>query len=323
MLKNGAIKYFLVLLFLLVVPIKAWGGGNSALMDTDSPGFQLYYFWDSRDRTSYFQVTNTSNGAITVHVQIFNVPGVPLCDEFDFDDAYTGLDTHLYSLNNLVTNGGTVIGPVFPEGGYGFVVVSVVDGAGNADSSQPFIIGNFRVIDDAGYEYRANAAGFSENDPFLITNDYAFNFNDIEGTIFSDVVGIVVDDAGDKHSEVLAGGDNIWAEFDPTIFDAAENDFSCPNMIFACTPSDGAVATFIQEEEEVGLVGFDLGINNELVNSKGEPSICGGSLSTGFVEMDFVEEASADFFAGFIGLNNGDGTGSMDTWWITDFFVPR
>lgn len=318
MLKNGfgAIMYFLVLLFLLVVPIKALGGVNNTFVDTDSPGFQLYYFWDSRDRQSFFQVTNTSNSPITVHVQIFNVPDDPNCFEIDFDDTYTGLDTHVYDLSNLVLNDTTVVGPAFPEGGYGFVVVSVVDGSGDADSGQSVIIGNFRVIDDdAGYEYRTNAAGFIE----AVANELTFNFNDVEGAISSDVVGIMVANAGDGPSEVLAGGDDITAEFDPTIFNDAEKDFSCPDMVFACTPSDGDAVPFIQEDEDVGLVGFDLGINDELVNSKGEPNICGGTLSTGYVEMDIsdFDGEGQRFFVGFIGLNNGDGTGSMDTWWAS------
>jgi len=78
MLKNSivAIRYFLVLLFLVVMPIvvmpiKAWGG-ISTIPDTDFPEDQLYFFWDLRGRESFFQVTNTSNGAIKVHVEKFN-----------------------------------------------------------------------------------------------------------------------------------------------------------------------------------------------------------------------------------------------------------
>src|SRR3972149_9794037 len=108
------------------------------------------------------------NSAIKVHVQIFNVPGEPLCDEIDFDDSYTGLDTHVYFLDDMVLNDGTDIGPVFPDGGYGFIVVSVIDASGDADSSQSVIIGHFRVIDDAGYEYRSNAAGYSDSDDAFV-----------------------------------------------------------------------------------------------------------------------------------------------------------
>jgi hypothetical protein len=316
MLKNGI--RFLVLLFLLVVPIKAWGGEDTSfLFDTDSPGFQLFYFWDTRDRQSFFQVTNTSSGAIKVHVQIFNVPGEAInCDEVDFDDSYTGQDTHVYDLSNIVLNDGSVFGPVFPDGAYGFAVVSVSDVSGNTDSSQPVIIGNFRVIDDAGYEYRSNAASYNDSDD---TFAYSFNFNDIDGTAFSDVVGIFVQNAGGGYPEVIAQGhQGSLVKFDPTIFNDTEKDFSCPNVVFTCIPSDGDQVPFIIDDEgDVSVVGFDLGINDELVNSKGEPSICNGSLSTGFVAMNIIDiddDAGDGYFVGYIGLNNGDGTGSMDTW---------
>ncbi len=323
MLKNSI--RFLALLVLLVMPIKAWAGAGSVpVWDTDSPNFQLYYFWDLRDRQSFFQVTNTSNSPITVHVQIFDVPGLPNCDEIDFDDPYTGLDTHVYNLSNLVANDGTVIGPAFPDDGYGLVVVSVLDAFGDADETNNVLIGNFRVIDDEGYEYRVNAAGFIDHNGAF---DYHFNFNDVDGTILSDVVGIFVQAAGGGNPEVVtAASEDILINFDPTILNAAEKAFSCPNVVFACLPSDGDIAPFILEEEAAGLVGFDLGINDELVNSKGEPSICGGSLSTGWVDMTTVDidtdsgfdGSEEEFFVGFIGLNNGDGTGSMDTWGILD-----
>jgi len=226
MLKNG-IRFLvlLVLLVVLVMPIKAWAGKAAGpIWDTDTPNFQLYYFWDLRERESFFQVTNTSNSPITVHVQIFDVPGEPNCDEIDFDDTYTGLDTHVYFLDDIVLNDGTDVGPVFPDGGYGFIVVSVVDAFGEADSSQSVIIGNFRVIDDEGYEYRSNAAGFNDIDEAFA---YSFNFNDIDGTAFSDVVGIFVQDAGDGQSEVIAQGtDDSLIKFDPTIFNDEEKDFS-------------------------------------------------------------------------------------------------
>ena len=327
MLKNG-IRFLvlLVLLVVLVMPIKAWAGKAAGpIWDTDTPNFQLYYFWDLRERESFFQVTNTSNSPITVHVQIFDVPGEPNCDEIDFDDTYTGLDTHVYYLRDLVLNDRTVVGPAFPDDGYGFVVVSVLDAFGDADDTNNVLIGNFRVIDNAGgYEYRVNAAGFIDHFGAI---GYHFNFNDVEGTSASDVVGIFVQGAGGGQSEVVAGPtEDILIELDPTLFNDAEKAFSCPEVAFACTPSDGAIVPFIIEDDEVSTVGFDLGINNNLVNSRGEPSICGGSLDTGWVNMEItdidtdcdLDGCEEEFFVGFIGLNNEDGTGSMDTWGIPE-----
>ena len=294
MLKNSivAIRYFLVLLFLVVMPIKAWGG-ISTIPDTDFPEDQLYFFWDLRGRESFFQVTNTDSAALTVHIQVFNA--ATGCTEFDYDDDFTGFDTHLYDVSKLTRNNplNPLVGPPDLTDGYGFVVVStstVTDG-------DVVLIGNFRVIDDeGGYEYRTNAAGNYEAAD--TTSEYTFNFNDIDGTIFSDVVGIPV--IANGLSTVLAGP-LITATFDPTLFDAAENDVSCPPVTFACAPTT-----------------FDLGINQEIVNNKegGESSICLGTDTNGYVDLLLdTLGGGADFFVGFIGLNNGDGTGSMDAWW--------
>jgi len=59
------------------------------------------------------------------------------------------------------------------------------------------------------------------------------------------------------------------------------------------------------------------------LNSRGEPSICSGTNDVGFVKMELFEGGFGDeifmgsgsWFVGFAGLNNGDGTGSMDSWW--------
>ena len=292
MLKNGygAIKYFLVLLFLVVVPIKAWGGSYT-IPDTDFPEDQLYFFWDLRDRQSFFQVTNTASAALTVHVQVFNA--ATGCTEFDYLDTYTGNDTHLYDVSDLDRNNLVPLGAPVLTGGFGFVAVSIL----TVSLDDEVLIGNFRVIDDEGYEYRVNAAGNFEGGH--TTSEYTFNFNDIDSTILSDVVGIPVRLNTDDDDDVEAGL-GITTKFNPvTLFDDAENPISCPPVTFACAPTT-----------------FDLGINQFIVNSKGENSICLGTDTNGYVDL-LLEPlvGDADFFVGFIGLNNGDGTGSMDVWW--------
>src|SRR5579885_2603424 len=198
MLKNSfGIKYFLAALaFLLIIPvfapIKAWGGALTTVTDTDlGDGSQLYFFWDLRGRESFFQLTNTSNKKITVHVQVFN--SATGCKEFDFFDTYTGNDTHLYNVRRLDANDGSLTGPPNLDNGFGFIVVS------HGTDNDTGLTGNFRIVDNSGYEYRTNAADFEDFDDILqgetlATNSYTFNFNDINGISSADVVGIVVDD---------------------------------------------------------------------------------------------------------------------------------
>jgi len=99
-----------------------------------------------------------------------------------------------------------------------------------------------------------------------------------------------------------------------------EFDTSCSPTTFACS---------------VGLL--DKAIDNSLPNSKGQINrLCGTSVlnssSAGWLDLPFsqfncngVGDANCNdpYFVGFIGLNNGDGTGSMDSWWevgLNSFF---
>jgi len=103
------------------------------------------------------------------------------------------------------------------------------------------------------------------------------------------------------------------------IYDENENEFSCQRTVFTCLPSD-QISDEFQSEEDVLFGGFNLGINDLYVNSRGEPSICSGFIPTGFVRLDHTGETDANRIVGFTGLNNGNGTGSMDSWWIEELF---
>ena len=50
-----------------------------------------------------------------------------------------------------------VSGFELPDGAYGIVVVTVIQGQGQPADLNGSIIGNFRVIDNSGYEYRTNS----------------------------------------------------------------------------------------------------------------------------------------------------------------------
>ena len=80
---------------------------------------------------------------------------------------------------------------------------------------------------------------------------------------------------------------------------------------------------------------MNYGINEEYLNSRGGPLLCpGGSLSDpkgGFISFENPSNLDGspagsdgndgnDMFIGLIGINNGDGTGSMDIWLYVDGF---
>jgi hypothetical protein len=301
MLKNSfGIKYFLAALaFLLIIPafapMKAWAGDllDATVTDTDlGDGSTLFFFWDLRGRESFFQVTNTENKPVTVHVQVFNT--ATGCSEFDFFDTYTGDDTHLYNVRHLDSNNGALTGPPPLDNGYGFIVVSTFSDTDHG------LTGSFRIVDATGYEYRTNAADFEDFDDIaqgetLATGFYTFNFNDINGISLADVVGIVVDEST-IDSGTITEASAPTVTFTPTLVNEAENPFSCPPAVFACAT--------------------DYGINQAILNSKGGTSICGDTNTNGAVGLDLSGESSnARFVVGFIGLNDGAGHGSMDAWW--------
>ncbi len=175
----------------------------------------------------------------------------------------------------------------------------------------------FRVIDDLGYEYRANSANvFDSKETF--SNEHVLPFNDINGNNLSDIVGIsfeVVNGGSDTVNASPLVSNTFGSPFDEvSIWDEFENPQSCSPVTFACAPGS-----------------FIYGIDNSLPPSQGGNRICNASTlsanTAGWLELPWDRrtcDTDADpnlrgncgqsKFVGFIGLNNGDGTGSMDSW---------
>jgi hypothetical protein len=359
MLRSG-IKIIgsIFILALFLVPVnKAWGGffnilvaqNFSAIADTDDPECQLYFPYDKRNRDSFIQVTNVFNFPVFIHVEVFN-DNTEDCNENSFWDTLTGFDTNVYDLDDPFVQAD-------PDG-FGFVVVTVVTGIGSTTAlcgengeDVEALIGNYRIIDDAGFEYRGNAAGFEFPDSFdEVTDTYTFNFNDVEGTDQSDVFGIAVDgagtgdvDAGGAIAAIFAGNiftfDNFFTYDSILEFDGNEIPFNCDALAFICgDPNDILfdVLQIIGIDIPSNRIAFEFGINPALPSVTAEENICDAPLGTGFMimpltlivsgalggiediedapEFDF-EDLPQAFFVGFTGLNDGDGTGSMDTWW--------
>lgn len=153
--------------------------------ETDTGSYILVSVFDLRDRESFVQVTNTSGAPVTTHVQIFTANGN--CRENDFFDTYTGNDSHVYNMSDIQTNIGTPSGVVLNDGDYGMVVVTATAG-GVIDETFLNLIGNFRIDDDAGYEYRTNSAAFSAtafNPASIVTANFSTEGGITQGDIFT------------------------------------------------------------------------------------------------------------------------------------------
>jgi hypothetical protein len=331
------------------------GLGQRLLDQTDTGSFRLVYFVDRRERESYIQVTNTTTRALNIHVQMFDVVGGGLteCEECNFNDMLTPEDTHVYDSSAFVTNMGAVSQCNLEDNHYGFVVISFTgykDGGGVCGDGLEgcFIeggplIGMFRIIDDEGYEYRTNAAGKEVYELFSKVSDaeeilagrHGGSFDDLvnfelaDGNTFADLVGITFwsDSMGHVNaSPNVATSFGIYDEI--LIYTENEVPGSCSPALFSCANLTGFG----------GVGGMDKGIDNSLPNSKiANNRVCSterlDANSSGWMHMPFsgfaclppfgdassfecvgsIEERA--FFVGFVGLNNGDGTGSMDSWW--------
>jgi len=266
----------------------------------------LFSFFDLRDRESFVQLTSIDTIDGTVHVQIFNVSNN--CSENNFFDTYTPNDTHVYNMRDIQTNNGNPSGVILPDGAYGFVSIVPVNPLS--------IIGNFRVIDNNGYEYRTNSVNLQNVGLGFFTESATFNFNTKGNITLSDVVGLTFD-FDFEEGEVSATDilDN-FVPVDINIVNENEVIFSCRNVVFACTDQDNPLLEALLEEAGVASVAsFEYGINNAIPHSKGSELLCpGNTISDGVVTIDRIQAGDSQDI-GFIGLNNGNGRGSMDSWW--------
>ncbi len=263
---------------------------------TDS-SFQLFYYFDLRERESYIQVMNRSSSPVDIHVQVYipNSTAVD-CEEIDHYDTLTPFDVHIFNMRSMVPNDPSMhpsgIGSP-SDNTAGFVIITVVDASRDAVNN-PVLIGNFRIVDSSGFEYRTNAAGFPPTS--FVTQTYTFNFDKDTGADFSDVVGIALDNVGVGHSIVNASP-TIFVTFEAQIFDDDEFFNSCSPVQFNCSASN-----------------FSYGIDGSIPSSRDGSLICPNSIDRGFTRLTTdgpFASSNADGFVGFVGLNNGTNIGSM------------
>ena len=334
--------FTLLLLFALIIfPVNSFADDDDNTCDawvgnTDSDSFIMYAFFDLRERESFIQLTNTNNpdfeganGDITVHVQVFNVDNN--CNENNFFDTLTPNDTHVYNMSDIQTNIGAPSGVELPENSYGIVVISLIKNGLLSFADNAPLIGNFRVLDSSGYEYRTNIVGTEspkgeQVQPNGDNGYYIINFNQEGNVVLSDVVGISIGELSSSEDGVdLANITENFTVIDVDIFDNNEVPFSCRNIIFSCIDEDN-----IQTEElleaaadegySASVASLEYGINETIPHSRGGELLCPSNvIGEGFALLTVLFQFDGDpgdpFFAGYVGLNNGNGRGSMDSFW--------
>jgi len=323
--KIKIILFVLSFVFLSAVP--SFSGAEFDVPSTDFPDESLIGFFDLRDRETFIQITNVDAdpAGSNIHIQIFDVSNN--CNENNFFDFYTPFDTHIYNLRDIITNDGNPSGVVLPEDAYGIFTAFL----SNADS----LMGNLRILDTNGYEYRTNLQGI-ENSGNHSPNDVGetfatFNFNNKGNVSLSDVIAIAFDDTNDDVvvDDIL----NIWASFDVDIFDLNENAFSCRNVIYSCVNRGSSLYEALLEEVAnecsdcgASVADIEYGINNAIPHSKGGELLCpGNTISEGFVRFTYIGRGGGindDEVIVFVGLNNGNGRGSMDAFFNQNIKTP-
>lgn len=301
-------------------------GGNFEIQESDNgQNLITVSFFDLRERETFVQATNSGPAPARYHVQIFNV--ADNCNENNFFDNYTGNDTHVYNIRDILTNDGNPSGVVLPDNSYGLVVISnIVDGFIDDGS----LMGNFRVVDNSGYEYRTNSASVPNVFPGESPDDVlTFNFNTVSGVSMSDVIGITLTVCEDSDDEVCVSDIlNNFLTYDIDIYDLNEVPFSCRDVIISCVNQESPLLEELlaggNQSENFGdptasVASFEYGINDAIPHSRGGELLCpGNNISDGFVRMTLQGGSfiTSEVFV-YAGLNNGNGRGSMDHVWST------
>ncbi len=303
-----------------------------SIQTTDRPDEDVYTYYDLRNRKTYIQVTNIETEdslalpTLCIHVHIFQQD--KSCDELNFEDELTPNDTVVYDMDNLVRNDGTPVAANLDDDSYGFVAISAyVCGNPSNEETPNALIGNVRIIDDAGYEYRMNLVTDRNSRRLLQSSDSStpepagniiVPFNTVDGAKFADVVGFITEQdrrnngSNEPFPEDEFFNDESGITFSVFQVDENEERISCDQKTFACGP--GKVMNY--------------GINDDYPASRGNNLLCeGGGLTpgqtNGYISLenatflspiDNVQNPPRDDFEFIclVGLNNGDNTGSMD-----------
>ena len=310
MLSKRVVKLVLLIAVALGMQTSVSSAGEEFYFLEEAGARLLLSYFDTRERSTQVQVTNIDSiDSATIHVQIF--ADSFQCEDRDFTDTLTPNETHVYDISNLQSANGNPINFAIPDGSHGFVAISAAINNNTADT----IIGNFRIIDDVGYEYRVNSAGWLEDVPDC--QDRVGRFSMRWGANQADFIAVDMDDEfntlADGTLDVTVDIPNI-TENELFVFDDEETGTSCGSVSVGCDeipgddPDEPAVFTaeFINQ-----------GINDVFPNSRGAGVLCSGDFNTeGYIRINSIED-EGEFF-GYLGLNDGVERGSMDRLKVID-----
>jgi len=335
--KIKIILFVFSFVFLSAVP--SFSGSSFHVVVSDTSDSVLFGFFDLRERETFIQVTNvdTFTAGHNVHIQIYDVSNN--CNENNFFDLYTVNDTHVYNLRDIKTNDGNDSGVVLPDGAYGVFVAYGVQ-----TPQDQVLIGNLRIMDNNGYEYRTNLQG-TDRDQSIAHQDLddfaTFNFSPKGGVTLSDIVLITIDENSFAQDADLTDILERWTTVDVNIFDTNENPFSCRKVIMACINQDSPLYEALLEAAANRTVGgcsggncaasvadIEYGINEAIPHSKGGELLCpGNNITEGFVRLTHIGKGEGsgtkDEVVVFVGLNNGNGRGSMDSFFNANSKIPN
>ncbi len=265
---------------------------------TTEQSSQLVFWYDEDDtgsgalspnRDTLIQVTNASvDTPVWVHVQIFassnTSPGDPttavICSETNFNDFYTPLDTHIFTMDNVVRND-----PLDPgnevvdlQNTKGFIVITPIDGPGTRNAiSHQHMFGYSFVSDGLIFGYMVSSMGRDAvsfttgavvadgtvldgvaNGYVLLQPDILkFTYSGFGGDFndFADLVSIAFKDNYEGvFGYVAEPADATWT---PLIFDEDENPISCSTVTQNCffdigLNDDGSGFGFLQANVLLG-----------------------------------------------------------------------
>jgi len=133
---------------------------------TNEVGAQAVTWWTQKGgRNTYVQVTIADEFFTAIHVRILDEN----CNEIrNFCDFYTGGDTHVYNLGDLVLNDGDTPDENVLQGHEGFLTITAVDDCPSPDLAIDYnaLAVTVQVIDDIDYSY-----GFNANHRFAVCED--------------------------------------------------------------------------------------------------------------------------------------------------------
>ena len=275
---------------------------------SEDPSGLLMSYFDTRNRRSYVQVTNTSStNPALLHVQIF--ADLNTCEDRDFSDSLTPNETHVYDISNLQSANGNPINFAIPADSHGYVIITSnrVPGPNNPNPNQE-IVGNFRIVDNSGYEYRVNSVqGRATDGPS--PERAAARFSDNWGANQADIVGVRIIAQGDLPDGTSDLTVEIAGPVELFMYDDEETGTSCGEVILGCDEIPG------NDDGDGGLTEFssdfiNQGINDIFVNSRGGLPLCSGDFNTdGYVRLTEQMMGGQPFrdFVGFAGFGAAAG----------------